>query len=152
MSPHLSIAYSLAPAASPTQVQETVFASLDNHVLERIAKIMSYVKTAGGRKLKRREKEELLGLTSAGAGGAGGVRAAGGLGDQGRAAAGAVPAGSGAAARPVAGAVPAAADDDDDIFEEAGTDYKPTIKKKGDRWVVAWEVGLCCRLHRRLHS
>lgn len=118
-----------------------MFASLDNHVLERIAKIMSYVKTAGGRKLKRREKEELLGLTSAGAGGAGG--AAGGLGGQGRAAAGAVPAGSGAAAlRPGAGSVPAAADDDNDIFEEAGTDYKPTIKKKEDRWVVTWEVGL----------
>lgn len=127
-----------------------MFASLDNHVLERIAKIMSYVKTAGGRKLKRREKEELLGLTSAGAGGAGGAGAAGGHGAQGRAAAGAVPAGSGAAARPGAGAVPAAADDDDDIFEEAGTDYKPTIKKKEDRWVLIGDAGLCCRLRRWL--
>lgn len=40
---------------------ETLFAAVDNAVLERIAKIMSYVRTtADGKKLKKKDRDALL--------------------------------------------------------------------------------------------
>ena len=96
------------------QTQESVFANLDSHVLERLAKIMSYVKTAGGKKLKKKERDELLLGPGAAAGGTGMPPPPS-------------PAAAAAAARPPP------VDEEDDIFGDSGTDYKPSVtasKKK----------------------
>ena len=104
------------------QVQETVFANVDTNVLERIAKIMSYIKTSkDGRKMKKKDRDEILGIL---AGSAGPTATAAAAAAAAPAASPAAPAaqGSGAAAR--AAAKPA---DADDIFGDAGSDYKPVV-------------------------
>lgn len=95
-------------------------AGMDNAVLDSIAKIMSYIKTGkDGKRIKKKVRDEVLGgLLQRQAGGGAGAAAAG-------AGAGQVPATS-----EPAGAKPTAADEEEDIFGDAGTDYKPVVKKK----------------------
>ncbi|KAG2488795.1 hypothetical protein HYH03_012595 [Edaphochlamys debaryana] len=91
--------------------QDALFARVDGAVLDRITRIMGYVRTtADGKRLKRRDRDALLGLKS----------------DTGPDAAGAeAPLPSPAA--PAAPPKPAGpVDEDDDIFGDAGTDYRPT--------------------------
>ncbi|KAJ9512875.1 hypothetical protein QJQ45_029144 [Haematococcus lacustris] len=122
----------------PPQMAEAVFAKVDTAVIQRIAKIMSYIKTtAGGKKIRKKERDELLGeLIKAGApGGPGGT----------------VPSGAGGqrpATATVKVAVPAVSltfhpsaaqveEQEEDIFGEAGTDYKPSVAAKPKPSVAA---------------
>ncbi|GAX78797.1 hypothetical protein CEUSTIGMA_g6234.t1 [Chlamydomonas eustigma] len=102
---------------------ESVFASLEGQVLERIVKIMSYVKaTAGGKKLKKKEREELFDTGSHT------------VHQQQQQTNAAAPArGHAPAATHIKGA--AGVEQEEDIFGDAGTDYKPSMsndKKKKD--------------------
>ncbi|EFN50558.1 hypothetical protein CHLNCDRAFT_136594, partial [Chlorella variabilis] len=123
------------------QVREMALGGLDGGVLERIAKIMSYMSVQGGgkKKLKRRDREALFqrhGIALQGAvrhppAPPGGAAAQPGAGAGAAAEAGAE-AGLGpeeGPQRPPAAAA-AAGEDDDDIFGDAGTDYQPTVKDK----------------------
>ncbi|PRW61028.1 suppressor of mec-8 and unc-52-like protein 2 [Chlorella sorokiniana] len=121
------------------KVKEMATGGLDHSVLERIAKIMSYMTVAGGgrKKLKRREREALLqqhGIALAGqlkSQAAEGPASRGAAGTNGSSA----PASqegnaAGAAAAAEGGPPPPPPEDDDDIFGDVGTDYEPTIKDK----------------------
>lgn len=45
----------------PQKIMEALFAGMDNAVLDRIARILSYVRTtADGKRLKRRDRDALL--------------------------------------------------------------------------------------------
>ncbi|EFJ46806.1 hypothetical protein VOLCADRAFT_105330 [Volvox carteri f. nagariensis] len=102
---------------------ETLFAGMDDAVLDRIARILSYVRTtADGKRLKRRDRDAFLGIKHDVA--AGGQQAV-------PPTAVAAPAPGGATGRAAdGGSRPSGpADEDDDIFGDAGTDYKPTSHK-----------------------
>ncbi|KXZ49042.1 hypothetical protein GPECTOR_23g129 [Gonium pectorale] len=102
------------PKSECPPVSEALFAGVDNAVLDRIAKILSYVRTtADGKRLKRRDRDALLGIKSEPADGQehpSQPTAAGGA--------------AGGPPRPVR-----PADEDDDIFGDAGTEYQPTNNK-----------------------
>ncbi|GIL82638.1 hypothetical protein Vretimale_8239 [Volvox reticuliferus] len=111
------------PKSECPPAMETLFAGMDNAVLDRIARILSYVRTtADGKRLKRRDRDALLGIKHEVA--AEGHPAAGGAASHGPAGAGGGRAAAGGGVRP-SGPV----DDDDDIFGDAGTDYRPTNNK-----------------------
>ncbi|GFH06586.1 uncharacterized protein HaLaN_01240 [Haematococcus lacustris] len=106
----------------PPQMAEAVFAKVDTAVIQRIAKIMSYIKTtAGDKKIRKKERDELLGeLIKAGApGGPGGT----------------VPSAAGGQ-RPATATVKVE-EQEEDIFGEAGTDYKPSVAAKPKPSVAA---------------
>eukprot|EP00798_Chlamydomonas_sp_ICE-L_P021686 gene21686-28709_t len=111
---------------------EAVFAGIDTAVLERIAKVMSYIKTTGGKKMRKKEREEMLAANGLGIGSGG--RAADATlapGTLGRHAAGQEPHTAGLTA------AAAAADEEDDIFGDAGTDYKPSVSEKKKKALAA---------------
>lgn len=99
---------------------------VDGGVLGRIAKILSYVKLGAGKKLKKKERDEAIRSILSGDA----VNSEAGLLVKSKAAAtpaaGGRPAGATAAAK--AGVRPVD-DEEDDIFGDAGTEYKPTVKK-----------------------
>lgn len=98
---------------------ESVMGVMDSAVLERLAKIMGYMKTSGGtkgsRKLKRRDKLRMLAETGNLSSGHEAASQAGTGGDS------------------IAGATAAAitVGDDDDIFGGVGTDYKLPERRSG---------------------
>lgn len=129
------------------KVHETVLGAVDGSVLERIAKIMSYMSMAGGKKkIKKKDKLQLLqGIHADGdkpakpeLGSTNGITArspAGMAGTAGAAAGG----GSTAGAALPSGA--ASGDDDDgDIFADAGTDYVVQRRKDKERAAAAAAV------------
>mmetsp|Transcript_30533 Transcript_30533/g.79479 ORF Transcript_30533/g.79479 Transcript_30533/m.79479 type:complete len:577 (+) Transcript_30533:39-1769(+) len=97
---------------------EAVFAKMDTLVLERIAKIMSYIKTtAGGKKIKKKERDEILGeLMTGWAGKPAQQQQQGGT-----------PAGKARAPGQTQAGAAAAQAEDEDIFGDAGTDYRPSV-------------------------
>ncbi|KAJ9512068.1 hypothetical protein QJQ45_004632 [Haematococcus lacustris] len=157
------------------QMAEAVFAKVDTAVIQRIAKIMSYIKTtAGGKKIRKKERDELLGeLIKAGApAGPGGTLPSGAGGQRpatatvkmmaqamqfclakattatataDAAAAAAATAAATATAPATVAAItltfhPSAAqveEQEEDIFGEAGTDYKPSVAAKPKPSVAA---------------
>lgn len=108
------------------KVRETMLGAVDSTVLERMAKIMSYMSLAGGKKkIKKKDKLQLLQGMQAGLGAraaANGSSAAhtGPTPASLRKVAGAGAVREGAAAQPP---LPVGAGEDEDIFADAGTDY-----------------------------
>lgn len=133
------------PKSECPQVAEGLFAGVDTEVLDRIARVMSYVRTtADGRKLKKKERDAILSGGHAGAAAAAaGPHGAAGQAAQPTAAKPEQPGSHSAvgAARGSSAAAPPG-DDGDDIFGDAdGSEYVPTVNKKKEVTAAAAKGG-----------
>lgn len=114
--PPTTVARAAADCPPP---RPTATAGIEPALLDRLARILAYVTGGkGGRKLKKREKEELLREVETAAGGGGGARA--GPAPAPLIARTAAPRAEHEASPPPP---PAVADEDDDIFGDAGREY-----------------------------